>query len=100
MPGEIDAKELLDKLDNYHAEIVALARETTTSVTTLDGAIKIVSDSKAKWWVVHKNLVTLVVTAFVLLIFIIGVAITMSHTKLCVVNVTGTSTADLKSCRQ
>ena len=101
MPGEVDAKELLDKLGAYHAEIVALARETTASVATLETTIRIVRDSKPNPWIVHKNLITFVVSVATLLLFIVGVAITMSHTNLCVVNVAGADkTANLTSCRK
>jgi thiosulfate reductase cytochrome b subunit len=100
MADEISAKELLDKLGEYHKEIVALAREVTSSVKILEEATSKVRASEKKWWVVHKNLITGVVSALVLLLLIVGIGVTMSYTNLCIVNVSGnTQTANITSCK-
>lgn len=97
---EIKAKELLEQLNNYHDEIVALARETTSSVAILDSASKQVKATEKKFWNVFKPWIVFWVTLFVLLIIIVCVAITMSHTDLCVVNVSDSGkNFTITSCR-
>ena len=100
MADDISAKELLDKLDSYHKEIVALARETTSSVSTLESATSRVEASEKKVWNVYKPQIATAIVLFALLIFIIGIALTMSHTNLCVVNVGDSGkSATITSCR-
>ncbi len=98
--GEISAKDLLEKLDSYHNEIVALARETTSSVTTLKAAEARVVASEHKFWKENKPLFTLLATLLALLLFVIGVGTAMKYTPLCVVNVgTDGKSAAITSCK-
>ena len=93
--------EVVALVKEWKDEIKGLVGDYNTMLGKLDKAVSIVEASEKKWWVVHKNLVTLGVTVGILLIFIIGVGITMAHTPLCVVNVSGdTKTADITSCRK
>jgi hypothetical protein len=95
MPGNIDAQQLLDKLSEYHAEIVALARETTNSVSSLEDARKIVEASKTTFWKVYKTQITLVIAVALVIIL----AIAMKATDICTVGLSTEKIVDIQSCK-
>lgn len=98
--GEISAKDLLEKLDAYHNEIVALAKETTSSVEILRTAEARVTASEHKFWKENKPLLTFIATLLTILVFVIAVGVAMKYTPLCVVNVgTEGKSAAITSCR-
>lgn len=94
-------REVVDLVKEWKDELKGLVGDYNKMLSQLDTAVSIVESSKKKWWVVHKNLITFVVALFAILVFIIGIGMTMSYTNLCVVNVSGDArTANITSCKK
>jgi t-SNARE complex subunit (syntaxin) len=92
--------EVVALVKEWKDEMKGVVADYNQLLGKLDAAVTLVNDSEKKWWVVHKNLVTLFVTVVTVLVFIVGIGITMQYTNLCVVNVNGNAKiANIASCR-
>lgn len=92
--------KVVELIKEWKDEMKGVVADYNAMLKKLDAAITLAQDSEKKWWVVHKNLVTFVVTVLTLLVFVIGVSMTMRFTNVCVVNVSpDTKAAALNSCK-
>jgi hypothetical protein len=91
----IQAKDLLDKLDTYHHEIVAFAQETTQNAQTLKDATEIVKGQQNTVWSTMRSLMPVILV----LLAIIGLLI-MKPAGVCEVSVSADDGLKIKQCEQ
>lgn len=94
MPA-ISSKDLLDKLDNYHHEIVAFAQQTTQNVQTLKDATDVVNRQKDTFWTRAKAWIPVIL----ILLAIIGVLL-MKPAGVCQVSISADKGLQIQSCEQ
>ncbi len=86
MAGVTD-QDLLKRMDKFHDEVVDFADKFAQSTKTLDDALKLAAESKKKWWVTHKALITTVVLLAALVLSTLCLASVMKATNMCLVTV-------------
>jgi hypothetical protein len=91
----IQAEDLLDRLDNYHKEIVQFAQETTQNAQTLKTATDIVNSQKDTTWAKVKTAMPLIL----IVLAILGILL-MKPANVCQVSISVDKGLEIKQCEQ
>lgn len=96
MSRQLDQRDLLDRLDKWHQEVIEFAQASTQHVQTLEDAVKLIKAQEKSWQERNKLLLT-----------ILGVVLVISSTiamakwaNLCTISLNLSEGISIESCKK